>query len=245
MERPGQEEEPPVRRTSRRRRGWWVVLLALVVVGCTTAPDQVSGVVVSAFGAMEQAGPAGILVFALLYGAVTVTGLPASTMQLTSGFLFGPWWGFVATFALSNGWGFVGFLLGRTLLRDRARQLLARFPMLLAIDDALISRGTWMVLLLRVSPLSPYNVMNYVLGATGVKPRDYVLGSMLGALLPMAFYTSLGASVSDLAAVWSGEVEAPGWTKVVGLVVTVVATGLVTWRVHHQLKAVSRELDAA
>lgn len=212
------------------------VLAGLVVVGCTATPGGVS-TVVALLESIRDAGPLGWAGFVLLFGIITLTGLPASSMQLTAGFLLGPWWGFAVVFVLTHLWGLVGFGLSRTWLQERARRLLEGSPALRALDDAVAERGTGMVLLLRVSPLSPYNVVTYALGATSVRIRDFVVGSMIGALLPMAFYTGLGSSVSDLAAVWQGEVVAPGWTRTVGVAVTVVATAIVTWRVRRHLVA--------
>jgi len=210
---------------------------ALVGVGCTTSPDQLSAMIVAFLDSLSSAGPLGWLGFVMLYGAITLTGLPASSMQLTAGFLLGPGWGFAVTFVLTNAWGFLGFVLARTALRERVRRLVERSPALSALDAAVRDQGAWMVLLLRVSPLSPYNIVTLALGTTSVRPRDYLIGSMIGALLPMAFYVGIGASVSDLAAVWAGEVPTPGWSRLVGLIVTVAATAAVTWRVRRQLVA--------
>ncbi len=219
------------------RRGIVLAAVAgLVVVGCTASPSGVS-TVVTFLRALEHAGPLGWAGFVVLYGIITLTGLPASSVQLTAGFLLGPWWGLALNVVLTGLWGFVGFTLARTWLREHARRLLDRSPTLRALDDAVAERGTWMVLLLRLSPVSPYNVMTYALGATGVRTRDFVIGSMIGSVLPMTLYTVIGASVSDVAAVWRGDVQTPAWTRLVGLLVTVLATVIVTWRVRRRLVA--------
>lgn len=210
------------------------------MVGCT-APHDLRGTVLGFLKALEHAGPAEWVVFVLLYGIITVTGLPASSMQLTSGFLFGPWWGFAVTFVLSNLFGFGSFLMARTVLRGWAQRLVARSPTLAALDATVSHRGAGMVLLLRLSPLSPYNLLSLALGTTGVRPRDYLIGSMIGAILPMAFYTGLGASVSDLAAVWTGDVQSPSWARWFGMAITLLATILVSWQVRQRLLAVERE----
>ena len=214
-----------------------LVIGALIVVGWTTSLDVITMAIVSFLETLQSAGLAAWVGFVLLWGVIALTGLPVSWMQLTSGFLLGPVWGYALAFVLSNAWGFVGFVLARTVLRDRAQRFVERTPVFSAMDAAVRERGAWMVLLLRVSPLAPYNVVNLALGTTMVSIRDYVMGSMVGALLPMALYVGVGASVSDLAAVWSGEVAAPGWARSLGLIVTAVATILVTWRVRRQLVA--------
>ena len=80
----------------------------------------------------------------------------------------------------------------------------------------------------RISPVMPFNVVSYALGVTRVRFRDYLLGTTLGAILPMALYTTIGASVGDLAALLAGEGVGFGWVQVAGVALTVVATVLVT-----------------
>ncbi|MEN0066763.1 MAG: VTT domain-containing protein [Myxococcota bacterium] len=223
-----------------RSRALWIGLIgvgALVAVGCTTAPADVPGTVMALLESVEHSGPLGWMGFIGLYGLITIAGLPASSMQMSAGFLWGHGWGFAVAVVLSNLWGFLGFLLARTWLRNQARQVVERSKALSALDTTVADRATTMVALLRVSPLAPYNLMNLALGTTAVRPRDYFIGSLIGGIVPMAFYTGIGASVSDLAAVWTGDVQSPGWARPVGLGVTLLATILVTWSVRGRLLA--------
>ena len=59
-----------------------------------------------------------------------------------------------------------------------------RSPRFRAIDEAVASGGFRLVLLLRLSPLVPFNLLNYMLGLTRVSTRDYILGSVIG-MAPM------------------------------------------------------------
>jgi uncharacterized membrane protein YdjX (TVP38/TMEM64 family) len=87
------------------------------------------------------------------------------------------------------------------------------------------------VLLLRLSPLIPYNALNYALSLTGVGLRDFVLGSWIGMLPGTLLYVWLGAGARSLAAVVSGTYERPAaWLILfaVGLVATAAAVALIT-----------------
>jgi len=172
---------------------------------------------------MRDGGPAGLVVFVLFYAVATWLMAPASWLQGSAGFLLGPLGGFVTASLLSTVFGTVSFLLTRTRLRS---VLLRRFegPRLRAVDLAVGEGGLGLVVLLRLSPLSPYNVVNYLLGLTGVRLRDYVLGTWLGSLVPVALYSYVGSSVSELSRLLAGEADAPSWVQWVGLGLTVIVT---------------------
>ena len=87
------------------------------------------------------------------------------------------------------------------------------------------------MLLLRLSPLIPYNALNYALSLTGVGLREYVIASWLGMLPGTVLYVALGAGARSLAAAMTGEGERPAaWIAlgVAGLAATAAAVWLVT-----------------
>ena len=55
-------------------------------------------------------------------------------------------------------------------------------PWFQAIDNAIGEDGFRVVALLRLSPLLPFALSNYLYGLTSVKPRPYILASWLGML---------------------------------------------------------------
>jgi len=176
---------------------------------------------------MRDSGPAGLAAFVVFYAVATWLMAPASWLQGTAGFLLGPVGGFLAASLLSTSFGTGSFLLAKTALRG---PLLKRFegPRLRAIDLAVGEGGLGLVALLRLSPISPYNVVNYLLGLTGVRLRDYVLGTWLGSMVPVALYTYVGSTVGELSMLLAGEADAPSWVQWVGLALTVVVTMGVT-----------------
>ena len=68
------------------------------------------------------------------------------------------------------------FLLARFVFRDMAADLIRKYPTMLAVDRAVGNSGLRIVLLMRLSPIVPFNVMNYMSGATSLELRDFVLG---------------------------------------------------------------------
>ena len=108
------------------------------------------------------------------------------------------------------------------------------------VDAAIEREGFKVVLLLRFSPLVPFNALNYALALTGVSLRDYVLGSWIGMLPGTLLYVWLGAGARSLAAVVTGTTERPAaWFALfaAGLVATAIAVWLVARAARRALAA--------
>jgi uncharacterized membrane protein YdjX (TVP38/TMEM64 family) len=107
---------------------------------------------------------------------------------------------FIATTAVFVGaslGSIFSFLLGRYLFRDCVYRLTESYTLFQAIDRALVGNGLKIMILLRLSPLIPYNALDYMSGVTSITLRDYALA--LIALLPGALMLSfVGASASSL-----------------------------------------------
>ncbi|MFT4623744.1 MAG: putative membrane protein YdjX (TVP38/TMEM64 family) [Myxococcota bacterium] len=202
-------------------------ILVVAVLGYRFAPtaDQV----VHAVAWMQELGPTGWLVFSVVFLAWTLFALPASWSQGTAGFLFGPVVGFFVASALSTATGTVAFLLARTRLRSVIADRISGDPRFRAIDSAIGDGGTQLVVVLRLSPLSPFNVVNYALGITRVPLRSYVIGTLVGSIPPVLLYSYLGSTVGDLSRLLDGSAAAEtGWAQGLALGTTLLATALVT-----------------
>jgi len=210
-------------------RGLAMLGAAVAVLGVGYACFPTTATLVAGVEWLQTAGPIGYAVFVLGYGLHTVLMLPASSSHATAGFLYGPLLGPLIASACATGFSALNFFLGRTLLRGWVEGRIAQSPKLTAIDTAIGTGGAWMVFLLRLPPLSPFNPMSYMLGATRVRFRDFLLGTWLGGLLPIAVFGWLGASATSIAALFSGELAAGKFgLQVGGLVLTLLVTATVT-----------------
>lgn len=177
-------------------------------------------------------GAAGVLVYVAVYVAATVLMVPGVILTGGAGLIWGPLLGTLIVSPASVVGATLAFLLGRTLARDWIARRLERDRRFAAIDDAVGAEGFKIVLLLRLSPLFPFNVLNYALGLTRVRLGPFVLGSFLGMLPGTALYVYLGSLVSSASELLhgggpgAGSWRTVGW--VVGLAATVIATVLVT-----------------
>jgi uncharacterized membrane protein YdjX (TVP38/TMEM64 family) len=195
--------------------------------------------------AIRGAGAAGVAIFAVVYVAATVLLLPGSLLTAGAGFAYGPVWGTLLASPVSVAAATLAFVLGRTVAREWIARRIAGNPRFAAVDEAIGESGFKIVLLLRLSPLFPFNVLNYALGLTRLRPRDYVVASALGMLPGTILYVYLGSLVTSASELASAGGEAAGGPRSVlywgGLAATVGATWLVT-RVAR--RALSRALDA-
>ena len=100
-----------------------------------------------------------------------------------------------------------------------------------AIDTAVAREGWKIVALLRLSPVVPFNLLNYVFGVTRVRLRDYVIASWAGMLPGVVLYVYLGSLAGDLAIGGAaGRTRTPAeWSLyAVGLLATGAVTVYVT-----------------
>jgi uncharacterized membrane protein YdjX (TVP38/TMEM64 family) len=171
------------------------------------------------------------VVIAVAYVPATVLAVPGSALTLVAGFTCGLLWGTVFISIGSTLGASAAFLVGRFLARGWVEEKLGGSPRLRALDDAVAGQGFKIVLLTRLSPVFPFNLLNYAFSLTKVSFRDYILASWLGMLPGTVLYVYLGTLAGDLAELLAGNVERPPEyyvLLVVGLAATVLVTVYVT-----------------
>lgn len=224
---------------SQRAALWLVGLAAFVAVVVLLPVNQwLLGLVER----IRDMGWAGAIVFVAAYVAATVLLLPGSILTLGAGFAYGPVYGTLLVMLASNLGAVAAFLLGRTVLRERVARRISGDARFSAVDAAVGAQGFRVVLLLRLSPLFPFNLLNYALGLTRVRLRDYVLASVPGMFPGTLLYVYLGSLVTSVSQLTSGQRPDSGpWGRVLfwgGLVATVAVTVLIT-------RLARRALDSA
>lgn len=226
--------------------GRWLKLLALamgvagLVVLFTFFP--VTAWLVTVVEWIRGQGRTGWLFFAVAYVVATVLLLPGSVLTIGGGFAYGPLWGLMLVSPVSVLAATTAFLLARTVARDWVVRRLGDDPRLAAIDVAVGQSGLKIVLLLRLSPLFPFNILNYSLGLTRVGLRDFVLGSWIGMLPATVLYVYIGSLITSASQLASGTRPSSGVAGqallVAGLVATVAVTVVFTRIARKALKHV-------
>lgn len=168
-------------------------------------------------------GAVGVVLFLIAYVVSTVAFLPGSILTLAAGFAYGPLWGIAIASPASVIGSTCAFLLGRTLLRGWAEARVGASARVRAIDAAVSREGFKIVFLLRLSPIIPFNALNYALSLSKVSVRTYVLASFLGMLPGTAFWVYLG-SLAPAAAELSSAGEQGGTLRTILYVGGLAAT---------------------
>jgi uncharacterized membrane protein YdjX (TVP38/TMEM64 family) len=184
----------------------------------------------------------GPLVFVFGYALATVAFVPGSLLTLAAGAIFGLTRGVIYVFIAALLGSSAAFLASRYLARRVIERRLAANPRFAAIDRAVGAQGRKIIFLLRLSPVFPFNLLNYALGLTQVRFADYVVASvgMLPGTLLYVYYGKLAGDVAALAGGAAPE-KGPGYYAVLmlGLVATIIVTTLVTRTARRALREVT------
>lgn len=180
---------------------------------------------------IDTLGPWGPITFIIIYILATVLFLPGSLLTLGAGVLFGPLFGSVYVSIGSTIGATCAFLVGRYLARGWVSKQIEGNEQFQAIDKAVADEGWKIVGLTRLSPIFPFNLLNYAFGLTQVSLRDYCLASWIGMMPGTVMYVYLGSLAGSLATLGteSGSRSTAEWVLYgVGLVATVAVTIYVT-----------------
>lgn len=137
-------------------------------------------------------GPAGAILFVAVYVIATVLFLPGSALTLGAGFAFGVGMGFAVVSIGSTLGAAASFLVSRRLARDLATRRLAGNAHFQAVDSVMARHGARIVFMLRLTPMVPFNVLNYLLGVTSVRFWPCAFASWAGMIPGSLLYVYLG-----------------------------------------------------
>lgn len=136
-------------------------------------------------------GMLGAIIFASVYVVAVVALAPVWPLSVAAGLAFGLW-GIPLVIVSATTGASLAFLVARFLVRDRVTDLTRKRAVLDAVDKAVAEEGWKVVVLLRLSPLVPFNLQNYFLGATEIGFFPYLAATFLGIMPGSAAYVYLG-----------------------------------------------------
>ena len=214
--------------TSKRKALLLITAIVLLGIAATQFPiaDWLTGLVRWIDAHKETAW----IVFIGTYVAATVLMVPGAILTVAAGYVFGVLYGTALVSVSSILGATLAFVIGRALGRGWVRNRIGSDPRLSAIDRATEERGFFVMLLLRLSPVFPFNVMNYLMSLTGMRLSHYFFGSWIGMLPGTLLYVYIGSAANDLTSLLAGNYDAGPWGRVffvAGLVATAVATILI------------------
>lgn len=224
---------------------WLRVGLAVAALAALVLLGRRAGSAVPEFSAyIAGLGALGPIVFVLGYAIATVAFIPGSLLTLAAGAVFGLLRGTAVVFVGATIGSTLAFLVSRYVARGTVERRLAGNRKFAAVDRAIAEQGRRIVFLLRLSPAFPFSLLNYALGLSRVRLRDYVLASV-GMLPGTVLYVYYGKLAGDVAALAGGAQTPRGAgyyaVLILGLVATVIVTTLVTRTARRALREATEQ----
>ncbi len=179
---------------------------------------------------IQHLGPWGPLVFIMAYILACVVFVPGAILTLGAGVLFGVLRGTIFVSIGSILGATLAFLIGRYLARDWVTRKVSGNPKFQAVTKAVAAEGWKIVLLTRLSPVFPFNLLNYAFGVTEVSLKNYFLASWIGMLPGTVLYVYIGSLAGNLSKLGGGRTRSPmEWVfYAIGLAATILVTLYVT-----------------
>lgn len=224
---------------SKSIRKWVLALLAVAFLLVFLYFLDVQELFQVALAWISDLGPWGPVFFIVFYILATVLFLPGLIPTMAAGVLFGVIRGTLLVSISSISGATLAFLIGRYLAREWVAAMIRGNQKFEAIDAAVAEEGWKIVGLTRLSPVFPFNLLNYAFGLTQVSLKDYFLASWIGMLPGTVMYVYIGSLAGNLASLGSGErSRTPAeWALYgVGLMATVVLTLYLTRIAQRALK---------
>ena len=225
--------EPTQSRVSRKIKHLfrYFLVAALVTIMIVAAKHfNIQAIIRTALMWVDNIGTWKPIAFVVIYNLATVLFVPGSIVSMGGGALFGVFWGSIYVFIASTLGATSAFMIGRYLSRHWVAKQLESHPKFKAIDEAVAKEGFKIVFLTRLSPVFPFNLLNYAFGVTQVSLKDYFLGSF-GMIPGSVMYVYFGSLVYDCALIGTTiqpttpQAEAVKWVmRIVGLIATVTVT---------------------
>lgn len=137
------------------------------------------------------------LIIGKIIGAILL--FPGTPLTLLAGATLGVVWGSIVSIIGNTLGATAAFFIARYFLKDFVqKKCYEKYPTIAKYEHSFATRGFATVVLLRLIPLFPFNVLNYMLGVTHVKPREYILGTFIGIIPGTIAFVYFGKSITML-----------------------------------------------
>ncbi len=164
-----------------------LLLIGLGIVAATSGTDSIRSFIENA-----SSGWRGALAFVGIYAIGTVLLVPGSASTVTAGLLFGTIAGTAVAVVGATAGATMAYGIARGVGRRPVEELLA--PKGARIDGWVAEHQFRSVLVLRLLPIFPFNLVNYAAGLSAVRPAPYVVGTLVGIVPGALLFAGLGSS---------------------------------------------------
>lgn len=141
-------------------------------------------------------GPLAPLIYILLFTLVPLTLFPDAVLAIASGTIFGVFWGSIYTMIGAACGATLSFFLARFFGRDLVMKLIRHRAE--QFQDGIERQGFFVILIMRLIPLIPFDIISYGAGLSKIRYSDFLLGTLLGIVPGVLIYVNLGDKALDI-----------------------------------------------
>ncbi len=172
------------------------ILLTVIIIILITGPVETGEALLRLWE--NDASFLSAVIFAAFYIAAPVVFIPAVVLAIGAGFIFGGVWGVAIALSCRPLGALLTFIVSRYIARDNVKHWVDEWKYFEVIDRLTIEKPLRVTTLMRLFPIIPFNLANYVFGLTGIDWKRYTLGTALGVAPGTLLYVYIGAAASDL-----------------------------------------------
>ena len=177
----------PVDQPKSARSHWWKIVGVLLAVILLTAlwrwtplSEYLNPETLQATAEAIEAYPLTPLIVITVFSIAGLLAFPVTLLIVTAALTFGPVWGSVYSLVGSLLSAMLGYGVGHYLGRNSVQKLAG--SSLNKLSRRLAHHGALAVITVRIIPVAPFAVINLVAGASHIKARDFIIGTVLGML---------------------------------------------------------------
>jgi uncharacterized membrane protein YdjX (TVP38/TMEM64 family) len=176
------------------RRFWLAIALLSAVLLCCFTPVRVLFDKMLLVQKLQHLGHWSVCLYVLIYTVATIFGVPGTILAVAAGTVFGLFWGTLWSVVGATLGAIGAFLVARYLFHNWAERKFGHHKALIKFKKAVSKKPIAFVLAVRFTPVSPFNVVNFLFGLTPIRCRDYAIGTFFGIIPGTLAYTWLGVT---------------------------------------------------
>lgn len=143
-------------------------------------------------------GNQAIVLFILLFALTTSLGIPATLFPIAGGAIFGLFWGSLWSLLGATLGAIAAFGLARYLFHDWLQRRLGHHRFMERFNQAVVANPFIFVIAVRVTPFSPFSIINFLFGLTPIQAWHYGLATFIGLVPSIVVYTWFGVAGDQL-----------------------------------------------
>jgi len=136
------------------------------------------------------------LIYIILFTIVPLTLFPDSILAIAGGMIFGIVNGAIYTMIGAVCGASLSFYLSRTFGQTILKSLLGKHSILPL--EKFKSKGFIFILILRLIPLIPFDIISYSAGLSEIKYKDFILATVFGIIPGVFVFTNIGDKSIDI-----------------------------------------------